>query len=167
MNNERQAETKRFVEEVGIAFEHSGLPRMAGRILGWLMIAEPPHQTTGELEEALMASKGSISTMTRLLIRIGLIERLSLLGQRRDYFRIKPRASYQLLKDSLNQAAAFRQLIERGLELIEDKTHLNRQWLEEMRNMYAFFEQELPTLLERWEQEHKERQAASEATRQE
>ncbi len=167
MNNERQAETKRFVEEVGIAFEQSGLPRMAGRILGWLMIAEPLHQTTGELEEALMASKGSISTMTRLLIRIGLIERLSLLGQRRDYFRIKPGAWHQMLKDSLVQTTAFRQLTERGLGLIEDKAHFNRQWLEEMRDMYAFFEQELPTLLERWEQEHKERQAASEATRQE
>jgi hypothetical protein len=33
-----------------------------------------------------------------------------------------------------------------------------------MRDMYAFFEQELPALLERWEQEHKEKQAASEAT---
>ncbi len=155
MKDERQAEMKRFVEEVGIFFEQAGLPRMAGRILGWLMIAEPPHQTTGELEEALMASKGSISTMTRLLIRIGLIERVSLPGQRRDYFRIKPGASYQLLKDSLAQATAFRQLTERGLELLEDRAHFNRQWLEEMRDMYAFFEQEFPALLERWEQKRK------------
>ena len=155
MNNERQAEMKSFVEEVGIAFEQNGLPRMAGRILGWLMISYPPYQTTGEMEEALMASKGSISTMTRLLIRIGLIERLSLLGQRRDYFRIKPGASYQLLKDSLDRATAFRQLIEHGLELIEGKTHFNRQWLEEIYDMYAFFEREFPALLKRWEQERK------------
>ncbi len=155
MKDEQQAEMKCFVEEVGIAFEQNGLPRMAGRILGRLMIAEPPHQTTGELEEALMASKGSISTMTRLLIQIGLIERLSLPGIRHDFFRIKPGASYQLLKDSLDQATAFRQLIGRGLELIEGKTHVNRQWLEEMRDMYAFFEREFPALLERWEQERK------------
>ena len=138
-----------------IVFEQAGLTRMAGRILGWLMITEPPHQTTGELEEALMASKGSISTMTRLLIRIGLIERISLPGIRHDFFRIKPGASYQLLKDSLDKTTAFRQLIERGLELIEGKTHVNRQWLEEMRDMYAFFEQEFPALLERWEQKRK------------
>ena len=155
MKDERQAEMKRFVEDVGIFFEQAGLPRMAGRILGWLMVAEPPHQTTGELEEALMASKGSISTMTRLLIRIGLIERISLPGIRHDFFRIKPGASYQLLKDSLDKTTAFRQLIERGLELIEGKTHVNRQWLEEMRDMYAFFEQEFPALLERWEQKRK------------
>ncbi len=153
MKDERQAEMKRFVEEVGIFFEQAGLPRMAGRILGWLMIAEPPHQTTGELEEALMASKGSISTMTRLLIRIGLIERVSLPGQRRDYFRIKPGATHQLLKDSLSQTTSFRQLMERGLKLTEGKAPLTQQWLEEMRDMYAFFEREFPAMLERWEKE--------------
>ena len=155
MNDNRPAEEQNFVEEVGIVFEQTGLPRMSGRILGWLMISDPPHQTTGELAEVLMASKGSISTMTRLLIRIGLIERISLPGQRRDYFRIKPGASHQLLKDSLAQATAFRQLAERGLELLKDKAFLTRQWLEEMHAMYAFFERELPTLLERWEQERK------------
>ena len=156
MNDARQVEEKRFVEEVGILFEQSGLPRMAGRILGWLLISDPPHQTTGELTEALLASKGSISTMTRLLIRIGLIERLSLSGQRHDYFRFKPGAWHQLIRDSLVQTTAFRQLAERGLELLENKTHANRQWLEEMRDMYAFMEREFPALVERWEQKHKE-----------
>ncbi len=154
MDNQRQAEEKHFLEEVGIFFEQTGMPRMAGRILGWLMISDPPHQTTEELTQALLASKGSISTMTRLLIRIGLIERLSLPGQRRDYFRIKGDASHQSLKESLAQITAFRQLAERGLELIKDKAHFSRQWLEEMRDMHAFFEREFPALMERWEQEH-------------
>ena len=158
MNNDRQTEEKSFVEEVGIVFEQAGLPRMAGRILGWLSICDSPHQTITELAEALMASKGSISTMTRFLIRIGLIERISLPGHRRDYFRIRLSASHHLLKDSLDQTTAFRQLIERGLELIEGKANANRQWLEEMRDMYTFFERELPALLERWEQERKEKQ---------
>ncbi|MFC2021643.1 GbsR/MarR family transcriptional regulator [Chloroflexota bacterium] len=155
MNNKRQVEEQNFVEEVGIFFEQTGMPRMTGRILGWLMISDPPHQTADELTQALLASKGSISTMTRLLIRIGLIERLSLPGQRRDYFRIKGGAWHQTLKESLIQITAFRQFAERGLELIKDKAHFNRQWLEEMRDMYAFFEREFPSLLERWEQERK------------
>ena len=155
MGNEQQTKEKRFVEEVGILFEQTGMPRMAGRILGWLSVSDPPHQTTSDLTEALMASKGSISTMTRLLIRIGLIERLSLPGQRRDYFRFKPGAWHQLIQDSLVQTTAFRQLAERGLELLESKTHANRQWLEEMRDMYVFMEREFPALVERWEQERK------------
>jgi DNA-binding transcriptional regulator GbsR (MarR family) len=161
MNNNSQFEKKRFVEEVGLLFEQTGLPRMAGRILGWLLIADPPHQTTSDLTEALLASKASISTVTRLLIRIGLIERASLPGERRDYFRIKPGAWHQLMGESLAQTTAFRQIAERGLGLLEGKAQTNRQWLEEMRDMYAFFEREFPALMERWEQEHKLRQMTS------
>ena len=155
MGSARQLEKQRFVEEFSLFFEQSGMPRMAGRILGWLLISDSPHQMTGELAEALSASKGSISTMTRFLIRIGLIERISLPGQRRDYFRFKSGACYQMLKDSLVQTTTARQLAERGLELLEGKSQLNRQGLEEMRDMYAFFEREFPALVERWEQRHR------------
>lgn len=130
------------------------MPRMAGRVLGWLTIAEPPHQAMSELTEALQASKSSISTTTRFLIQIGLIERTSLPGQRRDYFRIKADTWDQKLKESLWQMTASRQLTERGLELVKDADNSNRRWLEEMRDMYAFFERELPALLERWEREN-------------
>ena len=153
MNGERLAKEQNYVEEVGLVFEQTGLPRMAGRIIGRLSISDSLYQTTGDLTEALMASIGSISTMTRLLIRIGLIERVSLPGQRRDYFRIKLGASHQLLKDGMEQTVTFRRLMERGLELTQGKTSVNRQWLEEMHNMYAFLEREFPALVGRWEQE--------------
>ena len=156
MGNEQQTEEKRFVEEVGILFEQTGMPRMAGRILGWLSVSDSPHQTTSDLTEALKASKGSISTMTRLLIRIGLIERISLLGERHDYFCNKNGACHQLLADSIDQIKIFRQLMEHGLELTEGKAHANRQWLEEMRDMYVFMEREFPAIVERWEQKRKE-----------
>jgi len=159
VDDEQQVKEKGFVEEVGLFFEQSGLSRMAGRILGWLLLSNPPHQSTDELAEALMASKGSISTMTRLLIQIGLIERISLPGVRHDYFRIRPGAWEHLLKQSVEQITILRQLAERGLELVEGKTPLTRQGLEEMRDMYAFFEREYPALLERWEQEREKRRS--------
>jgi len=155
MNNEGQVGEKQFVEEVGIVFEQTGLPRMAGRILGWLLLSDPPHQSTDELAEALMASKGSISTMTRLLIQFNLIERFSLPGIRHDYFRIRPTGWHHLAKQRGDQIKTMRQLCEHALELIKGKAQGNRAWLEEMRDMYAFFEREFPTLLERWEQERK------------
>jgi len=158
MNGERQAEVKRFVEEVGISFEDMSLPRMAGRILGWLFISDPPYQSIGELAEALMASKGSISTMTRLLTQLNLIERFSLPGVRHDYFCIRPEGWHHLAKQKGDQIKVMRQLCERALELLKGETQGNREWLEEMHDMYAFFEREFPTLLERWEQERKRKE---------
>ncbi len=157
MDTNKQLEKQQYAEEVGIFFEQSGMPRMAGRVLGWLTVAEPPHQSMSDLTEALQASKGSISTTTRFLIQIGLIERTGLPGQRRDYFRIKAGTWDQKLKESLEQMTAFRQLTERGLELVKDADNSNRRWLEEMRDMYGFFERELPALLERWEQEYRKK----------
>jgi len=155
MNDKLQTEEKQFVEEVGIVFEQTGLPRMAGRILGWLFISDPPHQSTDQLTQALIASKGSISTMTRLLIQIGLIERLSLPGVRHDYFRLRPDAWHHMIRRGLeDEIRMVRQLSERGLELLTDKTLLTRKWLEEMRDVYTFLDREFPTLLEKWEKEH-------------
>lgn len=47
--------------------------------------------------------------------------------------------------------SALHQLAERGLGLLEGKEPESRQRLMEIRNLYAFLEQELPALLERWE----------------
>lgn len=151
MKEQRQFEEKHFIEESGILFEMVGLPRMAGRIFGWLLISNPPHQSPSELAEVLQASKGSISTTTRLLMQIGLIERVSLPGQRRDYFRVKPDAWSQLTRQRMAQMTAFRQLAERGLELMAGQDVELQQRLEEMRDMHAFCEQELPKMLKRWE----------------
>ena len=159
MDNNTQAEEKHFVEDVGIFFEREGMPRMAGRVLGWLMICDPPYQSPAELAEALLASKGSISTMTRLLIRIGLIERFVIPGERHDHFRIKPGAWGHMMEQGVDQIKVVRQLAERGLELTKGKNLLTRQWFDEMRDMYAFFEREFPALVERWEEEREKRQS--------
>ena len=155
MKSKLQAGEKQFAEEVGIVFEQTGVPRMAGRILGWLIISDPPHQSMEQLTEALMASKGSISTMTRLLIQFGLIERLCLPGVRHDYFRLRSDAWQHMISRGLTgEIRMVRQLAERGLELLGAKTLVTRKWLEEMLDVYTFLEQEFPTLLERWEKEH-------------
>ncbi len=161
MEDERELAKKNFVEDMGRLFEQAGLPRMAGRILGRLLLAYPPHQSLDELAEALMASKGSISTTTRLLIQIGLIERFSLPGVRHDYFRIKPGAFQHAFKQSAEEIAQVRKLAERGLELLKGEPSQARQGLEEMHQMYVFFEREYPLLLERWEQEREKLQRES------
>ncbi len=155
MEDKLQAKDKQFAEEVGIVFEQTGMPRMAGRILGWLLISDPPHQSTEQITKALMASKGSISTMTRLLIQLGLIERISLPGVRHDYFRLRSDAWQHMVGRGLTEEIKMvRQLAEHGLGLLGDKTPVTRTWLEEMLDVYTFLEKEFPALLDRWEKKH-------------
>ena len=157
LNSSQPFEQMHFIEEVGLMFEMVGMPRMSGRIFGWLLISDPAQQSNAALADMLQASKGSISTMTRFLIQLGLIERVSLPGDRRDYFQIKDHAWSQLTKQRLVQIGAFRQLAERGLDLMQQTPVQHQRRLQEMRDIHAFWERELPLVDERWEKEQIQR----------
>lgn len=139
-----------YVESFGLFWEEAGLPRMTGRILSWLLICDPPHQTMHELTDALQASKSSISTGTRMLIRMGIIERISLPGHRRDFYRIVPDFWSRVLEEKAQQFTEFRRLAEKGLLLLDNASPARRQRLEEMRDLYAFMEREYPLVLDHW-----------------
>ena len=144
-----------YVEDWGVLFEQSGMPRMTGRVLGWLLICDPPHQTAAELAEALQASKGSISTTTALLERVGIIERFGLPGERSSYFRVQPDAFTRTVRHKLAAIAAWRDLAERGLKLLQQKRagRATTKRLRDIHGLYAFMEREYPALIERWERE--------------
>lgn len=148
-------EEKHFIEDFGLLFEESGHPRMAGRILGCLLISDPPYLPTTELAEILQASKGSLSTMTRFLLQMGLIERVGLPGRRRDYFQIKSGAWTQLVGHAVYELSALRKLAERGLELMGGQDSELKQRLQEAHDLFSYMEREYPLLIERWEKEYK------------
>jgi DNA-binding MarR family transcriptional regulator len=146
-------EEQKYIEEFGLYWEQMGLPRMTGRILAWLLICDPPQQTMNDLTEALQASKSSISTGTRMLMQFGFIERISLPGERRDYYRLLPHLWSRVLGEKRNQFTLFLQLAERGLALLGNADPQRRERLEEMVDLYAFMDREYPALLERWRAE--------------
>lgn len=146
-----------YVEEFGLLFEGFGFPRMVGRVLGALMVSDPPELAAGEFAELLGASRGSISTATRSLVQMGLVQRFSKTGERRDYFRVKPGAWRGLMRREMESLGSFREMAERGLVLKRDDDPEARRSLEEMRDLYAFWEREFPALLERFEAEQEEK----------
>lgn len=151
-----------YVEEFGLFWEQMGLPRMTGRILGWLLICDPPEQTMTDLTEVLQASKSSISTGTRMLIQFGFIERVSLPGERKDYYRLLPHLWTRVLAAKQGQLTGFLQLAQRGLSLFSETDAQRRERLEEMHDLYAFMDVEYPKLLERWRTERSQRKSTVE-----
>ena len=143
---------ERYVEDFGVLIGGFGLPRMVGRVLGALLISDPPERSAEELAEVLQASRGSISSATRVLVQMGLVERRPRPGERRDYFRVKPGTWDELMHRELEALPTFRQMAERGLALMDSGDPEARRGLEEMRDFYAYWEKELPAVLKRWEQ---------------
>ena len=143
---------QRYVEDVGLFFEQFGVSRMVGKILGLLLI-RPPERPAEELASMLRASRGSSSQATRSLVQMGLVQRLTKPGERRDYFRVRQGTWMELTRQQMSATTTLREIAERGLELLDSEDPEARRSLEEMRNFYAFWERELPVALERWEKE--------------
>jgi hypothetical protein len=103
-----------------------------------------PYLSTSEIAEILQASKGSLSTMTRFLLQMGMLERVALPGKRVDHFRIKSGAWPELVRHAVYELSALRKLAERGLELVDAKDSEMGKRLEEARDLFAFVEREYP-----------------------
>ncbi len=149
-------EEKHFVEDISLYFEQMGLPRTAGRVLGVLLICDPPAQSLTDLCELLRSSKSSVSTTTRLLTEMGLIERVPSPVPRQVYFQFKPGGWMVFIRQRLRLWASLHQIAEQGLELLRARHPALRERLQEAHDMFSIIEDELPVLLERVEEKHKE-----------
>jgi DNA-binding transcriptional regulator GbsR (MarR family) len=150
---ERYYEKKHFIEDISLYFEQMGLPRMAGRVLGVLLICDPPEQSLNDLCEVLQASKSALSTNTRLLTEMGLIDRVPSSKPREVAFRFKPGGWVVFMRMRLRLMASLHQIAEQGLELLKDDPPELLERLQEAHDMFSQIEEELPALLRRIEDE--------------
>jgi len=142
---------REWVEQVSMLLEQDGLPRMAGRIFGWLVVCDPPEQSMEDLAAAVQGSKASMSTMTRLLVGAGLVEKVRLPGARRDSFRIQPGKWQTLWRSRIALIQEAILLTARGLDLLAGRPPEVRARLEELHRQYSFFGRAFPELLTRLE----------------
>jgi DNA-binding transcriptional regulator GbsR (MarR family) len=141
---------REFVEEFGVMMDHMGSTRMLGRVWGALMVADPPELSAEELAEFLQASRGSISHATRQLIELGLIQRVSKPGVRRDYFRMRENAWAKAYLNQMRSLDLLVELFRQGLNSMEDASPEAQASLREAIDFYQFWQQEYTSLLERW-----------------
>ena len=142
-----------FVEEMGQFLGSIGMTPMAGRMWGWLLICDPPEQTASDIAEALHASRGAISGTARLLSTSGLVRRTTRAGDRREYFSAPPEALDSMLSSAAAIYRQMRQIAERGLAATANRPPAARARLQEFRDVMAFVEQEVPTVIGRFLEE--------------
>jgi DNA-binding transcriptional regulator GbsR (MarR family) len=150
---ERYYEKKHFIEDISLYFEQMGLPRMAGRVLGVLLVCDPPEQSLNDLCEVLQTSKSALSTTTRLLTEMGFIERVPSSKPREVAFRFKAGGWVVFMRMRLRLMASLHQIAEQGLMLLKEEPPALRERLQEAHDMFSQIEQELPALLRRIENE--------------
>jgi DNA-binding transcriptional regulator GbsR (MarR family) len=138
-----------FVEKLGLCGEEDGLPRIAGRLIGFLMMQERAHSLE-ELAETLQVSKGSVSTNARLLEDRGILVRAGAPGDRRDYYEIAPAHFERFIQTARRKCQRFLDLVEETLLVVPVEERVPRRRLREARLFYQVMLASLAEYQERW-----------------
>nr|WP_241664423.1 MarR family transcriptional regulator [Ningiella ruwaisensis] len=134
-----------FIEKMGLIAQADGLPRIAGRILAVLVIYDEPHSFT-DLTEKLAVSRGSISTNTRLLVNLGLIERSTKKGERQDYFVLRENPYTSLMQGIEARTQEARALLKATKSDLPDVLEGAQTRLSQMLDFYNKFSEAVKSL---------------------
>jgi DNA-binding transcriptional regulator GbsR (MarR family) len=147
-----------FADHVGRFYARRyAFPPMVGRVLGYLLVCEPPAQSIAELSEALLASRSAITGALDVLERLHAIQRSRAAGERMDRVRLDF-SSAEARGFDISEYQELGDLAREGLEVLKDAPAERRADALEMAAFADF-------LVERTQAMHREWQAHRDALR--
>ncbi len=128
--------TERLIESIGLIFQESGAPRIAGRIFG-LLLVYGEEMSLNQISETLGVSRASVSTNARILSRRGLLKRTSHSGDRQDYYELNGFPYTDMILEVVEQFRRFAATIGSGADAIRDQKPLAASRVDLLANFYA------------------------------
>jgi DNA-binding transcriptional regulator GbsR (MarR family) len=107
-----------WVERVAMYLARDGVPPIAGRVLGWLMVCDPPEQSAGQISEAISASRASLTSNLRLLTSMGFLTWRTRPGERTVYYRMAEDAWAVVVRQQVAGITSFLAITREGLDLV-------------------------------------------------
>jgi DNA-binding transcriptional regulator GbsR (MarR family) len=144
-----------FIEGLSLYFAQWDLPRIFGRLVGLLMVSERP-LTHEDMARILGVARGSVSTNMRLALTMDLAERVSVRGDRRDFYRQTGDPWGRAIGAKSATFMPLRRMAVRAQEALPADHLEARARMADLIDFCDFFEEESEGLVRRW----KERLAA-------
>jgi DNA-binding transcriptional regulator GbsR (MarR family) len=146
-----QHKVKEMVERIGIVCDKDGMPPLAGRMVGFFMLAEPPHKTFDELAEFLQASKSAISTTLRFLEGQGMVEYITFPGDRKRYFRLSVDSWDKVVMGKMDFLKMMHARVSEALQARSNDYPEFNMGLKAMMCLYEIFLEGLPKMIDLWQ----------------
>jgi len=125
-----------FIEKMGMNAQGDGLPRISGKIFGLLLIETGPFSFQ-EISERLSVSRGSVSTNTRLLENLGIIDRLAVKGERGDFFQLAHAPFTKLLEGVFKRMEKSISTVQEAQQAIPKSWKKSHERLADLQNFYS------------------------------
>ena len=143
-----------FADHMGRHYANRyAFPPMVGRVLGYLLVCDPPNPTIAELSDALLASRSAVTGALDVLERIHAIRRSRAAGERMDRIRVDL-ASAESRGFDVTEYQELAHLAREGLEVLKDAPLERRATLMEMEAFAEWLVERTRTLQEEWEAHH-------------
>ena len=151
---------QQLVEQMALICEKEGMPRIAGRIFGYLLATDETF-SLDELAERLQSSKASASTNARMLEQFGMIQRVSVLGDRRDFYRVQDDPWEQMLRVAQGRWREMVNVFEAAARRLPEPAGRTR--MDEAARFHSLLIRECDALIDSWHTVRREEQEAAEA----
>lgn len=125
------------VEELGVFLERFDHTPTSARIVAFLLLAEPNYQDFESIRAFLQASKSNISNTLTMLTTKGLVDYLTLPGDRKRYFKVNPDSWLQLTLSSIDSFTALKGKLTEVLELRDGDTSV--EFYAGIQRLYDFY----------------------------
>jgi DNA-binding transcriptional regulator GbsR (MarR family) len=142
-----------FIEESAILLEAIGFTRMAGRIIGYLMVMEKDMITFNDITEELKASKSSISTNLQVLLNANLVVKKTNPGDRKTYYSVNHNIEWnKIMARELKTLNIFRLILDKACTLRENKNDKTSQWAQSGTKYFDWISNELKNIFKKYEE---------------
>jgi DNA-binding transcriptional regulator GbsR (MarR family) len=143
----------RFIERFASVLVESGVPRMPARVFAALLATDSGRLTAGEISRLLQVSPAAVSGAVRYLTQVSLISREREPGSRRDVYRLHDDEWYEAIVRREALLTRWERAVLEGVEALGPDTPAGVR-LRETADFFAFLQDELPALLQRWRDQH-------------
>lgn len=147
--HDTDARIRHFVDQMGVLTARSGGSVTLGRIVGHMLICEPPDQSLSQIADALGISKASASQLTRQLEQLRLLVRVPGRGRSTAY-RMPTGNWTEILREQIALAHRFVDLADQGLELVQGGADRGER-LTDLRGFYLEMAEEMTDFARRYE----------------
>lgn len=151
MKTDKSQSVKELVEKIGVAMEKGGLQPAVGRVLGYLMVSDPPYKTFDEIQGYLGISKSAVSNALNGLMSKEMVDYITMPGDRKRYFQLAQAGMISHMKKKIGLHSALPELLRTVVHARSNKyPEFNRSLLETC-EFLSFMEKEINAAIEKWE----------------
>ncbi len=151
MGTTQSQRLKELVEKIGVVIEKAGFQPAVGRVLGCLMVSDPPQRTFEEIHEYLGISRSAVSNALNILMAREIVDYFTIPGDRRRYFRLSLSGWLGQVKRQMNFHSATPQLLREVLAARSNRHPEFNRGLKEAIEFFSFMEKERSAALEKWD----------------